>query len=92
MASEGSPMTRYIVRRLIGTIPTLFVVSLLIYSILLAAPGGPQQRFAQNPRMTATQIENFKKRWGLDQPIPKHIRKISLSVMYLDSNFLTPIN
>jgi peptide/nickel transport system permease protein len=63
-------MTRYIIRRLIGTIPTLFVVSLLIYSILLAAPGGPEQRFAQNPKMTAAQIETFRKRWGLDQPIP----------------------
>jgi peptide/nickel transport system permease protein len=63
-------VTRYIIRRLIGTIPTLFVVSLLIYSILLAAPGGPEQRFAQNPKMTAASIEAFRKRWGLDQPIP----------------------
>jgi peptide/nickel transport system permease protein len=63
-------MTRYIVRRVIGTIPTLFIVSLLIYSILLAAPGGPQQRFAQNPKMTTEQIAKFMKRWGLDQPVP----------------------
>jgi peptide/nickel transport system permease protein len=63
-------MTRYIIRRLIGAIPTLFVVSLLIYGILLLAPGGPQHRFEQNPRITAAQIEAFKKRWGLDQPIP----------------------
>jgi peptide/nickel transport system permease protein len=63
-------MTRYIIRRLIGTIPTLFVVSLLIYSILLAAPGGPEAKFAQNPKMTAAQIELFRHRWGLDQPIP----------------------
>jgi peptide/nickel transport system permease protein len=63
-------MTRYIIRRLIGTIPTLFVVSLLIYAILLAAPGGPEQRFAQNPRMTLAQIESFRKKWGLDQPVP----------------------
>ena len=63
-------MTRYIIRRLIGTIPTLFVVSLLIYSILLAAPGGPEQRFAQNPRITADQIAAFRHRWGLDQPVP----------------------
>jgi peptide/nickel transport system permease protein len=63
-------MTRYIVRRLIGIVPTLFVVSLLIYSILLAAPGGPEQRFAQNPKITTAQIEAFRHRWGLDQPIP----------------------
>ncbi len=62
-------MTRYIVRRLIGTIPTLFVVSLLIYSFLRLAPGGPEQRFDQNPKITPAQIAAFKHRWGLDQPI-----------------------
>jgi peptide/nickel transport system permease protein len=63
-------MIRYIIRRLIGTIPTLFVVSLLIYSILQLAPGGPEQRFEQNPKVTPAQIAAFKHRWGLDQPIP----------------------
>jgi peptide/nickel transport system permease protein len=63
-------MTRYIIRRLIGTIPTLFIVSLLIYSFLRLAPGGPEQRFEQNPRITPQQIEAFRHRWGLDQPIP----------------------
>jgi peptide/nickel transport system permease protein len=63
-------VTRYIVRRLIGVIPTLFVVSLLIYAILLAAPGGPEARFDQNPKMTTEMKDAFRKRWGLDQPIP----------------------
>jgi peptide/nickel transport system permease protein len=63
-------VTRYIIRRLIGTIPTLFVVSLLIYTILLAAPGGPEQRFTQNPKITTEQIAAFRHRWGLDQPVP----------------------
>jgi peptide/nickel transport system permease protein len=63
-------MIQYIIRRLIGTIPTLFIVSLLIYSILQLAPGGPEQRFEQNPKVTPAQIAAFKHRWGLDQPIP----------------------
>jgi peptide/nickel transport system permease protein len=63
-------VTRYIVRRLIGVIPTLFVVSLLIYAILLAAPGGPESRFDQNPKMTQEMKDAFRKRWGLDQPVP----------------------
>jgi peptide/nickel transport system permease protein len=61
-------LTRYIVRRLIGAIPTLFIISVLIYFILLAAPGGPTARFAQNPRITPEAIATFKARWGLDQP------------------------
>jgi peptide/nickel transport system permease protein len=63
-------VTGYIVRRLIGVIPTLFITSLIIYAILLAAPGGPTSRYAQNPKMTPAAIAEVKKRWGLDQPIP----------------------
>jgi peptide/nickel transport system permease protein len=63
-------MIRYIVRRIIGTIPTLFFISLLIYGILKAVPGGPEIKFENNPRITAAQIASFKHRWGLDQPIP----------------------
>ena len=62
-------MIRYILRRVLQAIPTLFIISFMIYGILLAAPGGPQARFAQNPRMTPQAIERFKARWGLDQPV-----------------------
>lgn len=63
-------MVRYIVRRVIGSLPVLFLTSILIYGILLIAPGGPTARFAQNPRITAEQKAAFVKRWGLDQPWP----------------------
>jgi peptide/nickel transport system permease protein len=63
-------LIRFIIRRIIGIFPTLFVTSLLIYAILLAAPGGPTARFINNPKMTAESIEAIKKKWGLDQPIP----------------------
>jgi len=61
---------RYIVRRLLEAIPVVILTSVLIYGILLIAPGGPTARFAQNPRITGEQIAAFKHRWGLDQPIP----------------------
>jgi peptide/nickel transport system permease protein len=60
----------YIIRRVLAAIPVLFLTTIIIYGILLAAPGGPTARFAQNPRMTAQAKENFVKRWGLDQPVP----------------------
>jgi peptide/nickel transport system permease protein len=62
-------LTRYIVRRLIGAIPTLFVISLLIYGFVLLSPGGPTARFTNNPRITAAALAAFEHRWGLDQPI-----------------------
>ena len=63
-------MIRFIIRRGLETIPVLLITSLLIYGILLIAPGGPEARFAQNPRITQEQIAAFRHRWGLDQPIP----------------------
>jgi peptide/nickel transport system permease protein len=63
-------MAKYFVRRLLQAIPVLLGISLITYAILLAAPGGPYARFAQNPRITAAQIEAFAERWGLNDPIP----------------------
>ena len=63
-------MGKYIVRRTIQAIPVLFGITIIVYAILLAAPGGPTARFANNPRVTNADKEAFKKAWGLDQPIP----------------------
>lgn len=63
-------MTKYVIRRIVQAIPVLFGISIVVYAILLAAPGGPTSRFAGNPRMTLEQKEAFKRSWGLDQPIP----------------------
>ena len=63
-------MGKYIVRRLIQTIPVLIGISIVTYGILRIAPGGPTARFAQNTKITPAQIELFKHRWGLDDSIP----------------------
>jgi peptide/nickel transport system permease protein len=63
-------MARYIIRRTLSSIPVLLLISVMIYGILLMAPGGPIQRFTQNPKITQAQIQAFVKRWGLDQPWP----------------------
>ena len=63
-------MIKYAIRRLLQAIPVLLGISIIIYAILLIAPGGPEARFAQNPRISAAQIEAFRHRWGLDDPIP----------------------
>ena len=63
-------MTKYAIRRLAQAIPVLFGISIAVYAILLAAPGGPTAKFAQNPRMTTEAKDRFKHAWGLDQPVP----------------------
>jgi peptide/nickel transport system permease protein len=63
-------VTKYVVRRIVQAIPVLFGITLVVYGILLAAPGGPTAKFANNPRVTEADREKFKRAWGLDQPIP----------------------
>jgi peptide/nickel transport system permease protein len=63
-------MTKFVLRRIIQAIPVLFGITVVVYGILLAAPGGPEAKFANNPRITQAQKDAFKKAWGLDQPIP----------------------
>jgi len=63
-------MTKFVVRRVIQAVPVLIGITIVIYAIMLSAPGGPVQRFAQNPKVTNAQRQAFIRSWGLDQPIP----------------------
>jgi len=63
-------MTKYLIRRLIQAIPVVIGITIVTYAIMLSAPGGPVERFANNPKISNEQREAFKKSWGLDQPIP----------------------
>ena len=63
-------MTKYLIRRLIQAIPVVIGITIVTYAVMLSAPGGPVERFANNPKITLAQKEAFKKSWGLDQPIP----------------------
>jgi len=42
---------RYIIRRLLIAIPTLLVISFVVYAILALAPGDPLSQFANNPNV-----------------------------------------
>lgn len=63
-------MLAYALRRTLAAIPLILGITIVIYGILIAAPGGPEQKFAANPRFTQAQREAFIRAWGLDQPIP----------------------
>jgi peptide/nickel transport system permease protein len=63
-------MTKYVVRRVVQAVPVLIGITIVIYAIMLLAPGGPTVRFSQNNKVTNEQRLAFLKSWGLDQPIP----------------------
>jgi peptide/nickel transport system permease protein len=64
------PLFTYVVRRTLQNIPLLLLVSIVLFSILSKAPGGPLTPYLQNPHITAADIERLKHNLGLDQPPP----------------------
>jgi peptide/nickel transport system permease protein len=57
-----------VIRRTLQSIPLLLLVSIVLFSILQAAPGGPLTPYLQNPHLTQADIDRLKHNLGLDQP------------------------
>jgi len=67
--SSGSSMFTLITKRLMQLIPTLFVVSILIFSLQQLLPGDPALVMAGEEKDPEV-IEQIRKQYRLDQPIP----------------------
>ena len=64
-------MTHYIVRRLLQMIPLLLGISLVLFGVIQAAPGGPEAALLQSGRFIDPEvIEAYRQRLGVDQPVP----------------------
>lgn len=63
-------MTRYLVRRVLLALPTLVVISLVIFAILALAPGDPLGDLANNPNVPPDVQQNIRHSLGLDDPLP----------------------
>jgi peptide/nickel transport system permease protein len=61
-------MTRYIVRRLLATIPVLFLVTVVVFSLINLVPGDPALVIAGGEADRAA-IEAIRKQLGLDRPV-----------------------
>jgi len=61
-------MASYLLRRLLGTLPTLLGVSVLVFLSLHLTPGDPAQVIL-GPKATATSLAALRSELGLDQPI-----------------------
>lgn len=64
-------MLKYILRRVLLLIPILFGVSLVTFLIVRSIPGDPVRvLLGADARSTPEQIENIRRAYGLDQPLP----------------------
>ncbi len=61
-------MGKYIIRRLIQSIPTLFGITIISFLLMLAAPGDPVTLITFNPTSTPEATERLRRQLGLDQP------------------------
>ena len=61
-------MTQYIIRRLLVAIPTLFLISFVIFAVLALAPGDPLAQFALNPAIPESTRQRIREQFGLDKP------------------------
>jgi len=61
----------YVVRRLLQAIPLMFIVSIVLFTLVNLAPGGPLAGRGQSRRMRPEQIAILKRQFGLDQPLYK---------------------
>lgn len=61
---------RFILRRLLGAIPLLLGISVILFGIVHLAPGGPLDVYADNPSVSKEALDQIKKAYGLDKPIP----------------------
>lgn len=80
-------MFKYIVKRFLQAIPLLIGVSIIAFSIMHLAPGGPLSVYTLNPSITAQDIDKIKVILGLDQPV--HIQYIKWATGMFTGNWGT---
>jgi peptide/nickel transport system permease protein len=62
-------MGKYLLRRLLIAIPSIFGISVVLFTVLALAPGDPFGELATNPNVPAEVRANLRVQFGLDDPI-----------------------
>ncbi len=78
-------MGQYILRRILIAIPTLFIISFILYAVLALAPGDPLAQFALNPAIPESTRQLIRHQLGIDQPW--FIRYVKWVVAILQGNW-----
>ena len=65
----------FLIRRLLAAIPTLLAVSVVMFLLLHAAPGGPMAVYANNPNVDPEDLKRLEQSLGLHDPYPVQYAK-----------------
>jgi peptide/nickel transport system permease protein len=78
-------MARYILERLIIMIPTIIVLSMILFVLMRLTPGSPLQPLAANANpLNPEEQKNLAHEWGLDKPIPEQYLTYVEKAVHLD--------
>jgi glutathione transport system permease protein len=76
-------MLQYIAKRLLGLLPTLFIVGALVFLFVHLLPGDPA-RLAAGPDANQETVELVRKDLGLDRPLPEQFARFVSGVVHWD--------
>ena len=74
-------MSKFIIRRALGLIPTLFIIITISFFVIRVAPGGP---FSDERRVSPEVLRNLERKYHLDDPLIKQYGDYLLSVLQFD--------
>src|ERR1041385_2006827 len=77
-------MKAYIARRIVQTIPVLFGVSLLVFSLLVLVPGDPVQLMRSEFQTSPEQIARLRSQLHLDEPLPVQFGRFVWNALHGD--------
>ncbi|CAM3526828.1 ABC transporter permease [Deinococcus frigens] len=62
-------MLSYALRRILGMIPTLLLISVVCFTVIQLQPGSFLDQYLDDPRVTRESVETITRQLGLDQPL-----------------------
>ncbi len=68
-------MLEYMIRRLIQGFITLMAISVIVFALASAYPGGIMSAYEENPDVTAEDYARLRAKYGLDDPVPLRYMK-----------------
>ncbi|MBD3180140.1 MAG: ABC transporter permease subunit, partial [Candidatus Latescibacteria bacterium] len=78
-------MYRFMAYRVLRIIPLVIAISLITFTLLHLAPGGPAGLMTGNPRISDRDIRRIKDNMGLDDPLPvQYLRWFKSTFIELD--------
>src|SRR5438094_2027423 len=80
-------MGRYVLSRLLIAIPTVIVISFVVYAILALAPTDPLASFGADPRVPPEVRERIRESLGLNQPWHVRYVKWVIAIAHLDFGY-----